>query len=565
MNQIPPDNHPTGLLVSQIGYDLGGSMRALYRAERADGLPEGVSYSLRDAHSHDYVLGAALEYWGECWHSHWWVADFSSVAQAGEYVLSLELQGVEIISSQPFKVGEYLLWQETIVPVAIDQFEERARQARFGNGWKDCGSFWREVDSHAAALIGLLDLLNIGFTWLDPQDTLRLTEQIMHGCDFIVLCQKRAQDLGYPPGSIIHELPYNTYLIPQDHGQSVVVLAKTARHIYELDAQRSMDYLNRAASAYEYLTQRCRPYGKVNFSAMLHGAPEGYIPEGFMTGDLLMMVWGGAELARSGRPQYLEEAIRRMDEVLKRQVPQSESEDGLFGHFYTFEDHAFTEKAFTHHHVGHDTGMMFAHDITPILELCEQLPEHPNAPRWRQAVHDFAYGYFLPACRKNPFNLLPQGYYRGQGLLTFAGPWHGMNVCYGYAAGLAAQLEQFFGDCQFREIAIGNLQWIAGLNAGITRDSFIGSVIWQEDIPPDTAVAYSHIHEIGTHAVTTWSGMRGAIGNGYCTNRQFEMAVEPTLDHDGPWRYPDEDWIPHAGGWASGLAFLRLSMYFSHP
>ena len=49
-----------------------------------------------------------------------------------------------------------------------------------------------------------------------------------------------------------------------------------------------------------------------NFSAQLHGAPAGYVPTSWMTGDLMMMVWGGLELANSGRPEYLEEAVRRM-------------------------------------------------------------------------------------------------------------------------------------------------------------------------------------------------------------------------------------------------------------
>ena len=552
----------SGLLTSQIGYDLRAPMRALYRGSDRDALGENGRFTLTNHTTGDTLLQAPLAYWGECWHSHWWIADFSTLKEAGEYTLTIEADGHSSIISDPFQVGEYLLWNESITTVAIDQFEARAERARFGKGWKDCGDKFREVGSHTGALIGLLDLLNIGFEWLGQDASDRLAKQIIHGCDYLVSCQQKAEELGLPAGSIVHELPNNLELIPQDQGQSVVVLARASRHIYEVDPERSLDYLNRAAAAYEYYTRQCRPSELPKFSAMLHGAPTDYEPTSFMTGDLLMMVWGGLELAQSGRPEYLDESVRVAREILRRQVPKG-AENELYGHFYAFADCLFTEKAFIHHHVGHDTSMMFNHYIVPLMKLCQQLPTHAEEPLWRQAIHDFAYGYFSPACRANPFYLLPQGEYAGEGVLTFGGPWHGMNVCYGYGAALAVQFEEFFGDHQFRQIAVGNLQWIAGLNSGLTSDSFVGCVMFRDEIEAGTAVSYSHIHGIGQRTVQAWSKIPGSIGNGMCTNRQFHMEVEPTKENDGPWRYSDEDWIPHAGGWASGLTYLRQMMGWS--
>jgi hypothetical protein len=518
-----------------------------------------VSFTLREAANGEAVLAKPLQRWGECWGSAWWIADFSELTCPGEFTITLEGGGSPEACS-PFKVGEFLLWNETILPVGIEQFERRAELARFGNGWKDCGTDWREVGSHTGALIGLTDLLNIGYEWLGRENTLRLMRQIQHGCDFLVMCQQRAADLGWPVGSVVHEIPNYPMLILQDVGQFVVALSRASRHLYELDAPRSLDYLRRAASAYEFLTRQGRPSNLPNFSARLHGAPEGYLPGSLMTGDLLMMVWGALELAKSGRAEYLDEAVFHTREILRRQVRQAAPEGEFYGHFYAFADCRFSEKAFTHHHVGHDTSMMFNHYIVALIELCKHLPDHPEAPAWRQAVRDFAYGYFLPACRKNPFLLLPQGYYAGQGLLTFGGPWHGFNVCYGYAAALAVQLEWFLADRQFREIAVGNLQWIAGLNSGITAASFEGAMKWREAIPGGEAVPYSFIRGVGLRSVNTWSQIHGSIGSGFCTNRQFQLEVEPTLANDIPLRYSDEDWIPHAGGWVSGLTYLRQAM-----
>lgn len=559
--------NPTGLLVSQIGYDLRAPMRALWRGE----LPVNAIFSLKTLRGQK-VFEKPLQYWENCWGDDWWVADFSELIHPGKFTLTISAESFPAVTCPPFQVGESLLWNSTVKTVAIDQFERRADLARFGKGWKDCGADWREVGSHAGAIIGLLDLLNIGFEWLGREDSLRLSRQIIQGCDFLVACQQRAEDLGLPAGSVVHEIPNHPVLIPQDQGQVVVSLAKASRYLYELDRERSIDYLERAEATFKFLTCHCRPSSLPNFSAKLHGAPEGYSPlpvaegqelQGFMTGDLLMMVWGAVELAKSGRPQYLDEAVRRAREIIRRQVTNDKPEGEFYGHFYTFSDHQFTEKAFIHHNVGHDTSMMFNHYLAPLMDLCNLLPNHPDQPIWRQAVTNFAYGYFLPACQKNPFYLLPQGYYAGQGLLAFCGPWHGFNVCYGYAAALAVQLELFCGDNAFRNIAVGNLQWVAGLNAGLTEESFEGSVMWRDQIPAGAAVPYSFIHGIGTKSVKTWSQIPGSIGNGLCTNRQFQMEVEPTVENDIPLRYSDEDWIPHAGGFISGLTYLRMVMSWS--
>ena len=59
--------------------------------------------------------------------------------------------------------------------------EERARQARNGLGWKDCGAEWREANSHASALIGLCEVLSVGYQWLTLEQVDRLRQQIIHG------------------------------------------------------------------------------------------------------------------------------------------------------------------------------------------------------------------------------------------------------------------------------------------------------------------------------------------------------------------------------------------------
>ena len=276
-----------------------------------------------------------------------------------------------------------------------------------------------------------------------------------------------------------------------------------------------------------------------------------------MTRDLAMMMWGCVQLFAAGQTTYKRHAKRFAREVMARQVLEDRAEDGLYGHFTTFASVDFTEKANTHHHVGHDTGTTFPHYIAPMIEMATRWADDPEAPRWRACVKRFAEGYLIPACSRNPFYLLPEGVFPGEGLLSFCGPWHGINGTYGLAAALAAQCTRASDDPRLRQIIVGNLQWIAGLNAGITAKSFDGCLKWREEIPEGEAVAYSQIYGVGRRWTGNWTGIRGTVPNGFDVNPQFQLVVEPKLENDEPLLYTDEDWIPHGGGFLAGLTALR--------
>jgi len=333
--------------------------------------------------------------------------------------------------------------------------------------------------------------------------------------------------------------------------------------IAEFEPDKSADYLCRAEAAFLYVTRQAGPYGKSGFMASNHGAPEEYVPTDWMTRDLLMMLTAALELVIAGRLEYRAEAIKLARRVMVRQVPQENAEGGYYGHFYTFGDADFTEKANTHHHVGHDAGSTFPHYIIPFIEMGRRWYDDPDAPAWRKTLENFAYGYFLPACSANPFYLLPEGYFSGEGLLWFCGPWHGINTSYGFGAGLATELEMALGDKHFRQIAVGNLQWIAGLHSGITAESLAGCLRWKDDIPADKAISYSQISGVGNRYTGGWNEIAGTICNGFDVNPQFQFVIPPTAASDSPRLFTDEDWIPHAAGWISALARLRQRRFFT--
>ncbi len=560
----------SGFLVSQIGYDLGDPKRAIIRSYKQDYVPEGARFEVLPVAPENVqpepVLTGEVGYWGETWNAYWWEIDFSDLEQAGEYVIvvrALGKDGEVLYRSESLKIGDNILWKETVEAIALDQLEERARLARNGIGWLDCGVEWREANSHATTVIGLCKLLSVGYAWLTAEQVERLRVQIMRGCDYLALLQDTGGRVGAPAGALVHEIPNHLFPIPGDNAQAVVALAYAGRLLADTYPERSQDYIQRAVWAMDYLILEAQPFGGLNFSAMNHGAPEDFeVPDEFMTRDLAMMMWGCVQLFAAGQTAYKRHAVRFAREVMARQVPESRAEDGLYGHFYTFASCDFTEKANTHHHVGHDTGSTFPHYIAPLLDMATRWATHPDAPLWQECVRKFAEGYLIPACKRNPFYLLPVGYFKGKGLMSFCGPWHGINTSYGFGAALAAACMGVSGDPTLRHIVVGNLQWICGLNAGITRKSFEGCVLWREEVPEGRAVPYSQIYGVGRRWTGCWKRIRGTVPNGFDVNPQFQLVVEPSLEKDEPLLYTDEDWIPHGAGFLAGLTALRSHKRF---
>lgn len=556
----------SGFLYSQIGYDLGDPKRAIVRSHRREYLPEGALFQVFAAgvDAATPVLEGTVSYWGAVWKAYWWVVDFSDLEEPGTYTIVVRAPGAggpsddELLRSETIEIGDNLLWRETVEPIALDQMEERARQARNGIGWKDCGAEWREANSHASTLIGLCEVLSIGYQWLSETQVDRLRRQIIHGCDYLTVLQDAAERIGAPFGPLVHEIPNHLVLIPGDTAQAVVALAHAGRLIADTHPEQSADYIARAALAMDYLILKAEPYKGGNFSASNHGAPKGFqVPDEFMTRDLAMMMWGCVQLYAAGRTEYKRHAARFAREVMARQVPEARAEDGLYGHFTTFASADFTEKANCHHHVGHDTGTTFPHFIAPMLDMASRWADHPEARAWRACVKRFAEGYLIPACSRNPFYLLPEGVYPGEGLLSFCGPWHGINTSYGYGAALASACRGVSGDPTLRQIVVGNLQWFCGLNAGITAKSFDGCVKWHASVPEGEAIPYSQIYGVGRRWTGNWTGIRGTVPNGFDVNPQFQLVIEPKLEHDEPLLYTDEDWIPHGAGFLAGLSAHR--------
>ena len=185
-------------------------------------------------------------------------------------------------------------------------------------------------------------------------------------------------------------------------------------------------------------------------------------------------------------------------------------------------------------------------------------PNDENAENWKKMLTDFSEGYLKPACNANPFKLVPLGIYGEEGPIWFCGTFHGSNAIYGFTAALALELSDLLGDDTLKEIAYGNLQWVAGLNGGITKEGVKkGCVIFSTDVPDGVALPASMICGVGERWAGTWFQTRGVICNGFSVGEQFKYDTETKKENDGPFSLTDEDWIPHSAGWITGL--IRLN------
>jgi hypothetical protein len=552
---IPVEVHPPvlGLLCSQIGYEAGDPVRLIVRAADRNFCSDDCNVRIRGDH-------VPLRYWGSLWGSHWWVAEVSSLPDGVHHAEFVDAAG-DSHHFDPLEVGAGILWDRTFDHVALEQLDRRARLAETKLGWMDAGMPWQEANSHASMVIALLDVLETGSDRLNRVQRERLIHHILLGNEYLALLQDTAAKRAKPEGSLSHMVPrYEDQVIMQDASKAAVAWAMSSRLLQEGQPAQAKEYLQRSIKAVRYCLSAPVSH-ESGFHNLSHGVAEDYRPPAeHCTRDLLMMAWAAMELARNGEAEWLRHAASLLRQVMNRQAAESEAIDGLHGFFFTFSDRIAPEQAWNHQiktqPIGTDAGATFPHYLVPMIQMLRLWPDHEDAPKWRRTIEKFAYGYLLPACRRSPFLILPNGLIRGQGLIWFAGPWHGMNVIYGLGAALCLKLAKLFADPAFRQIATGNLQWIAGLNAGVTRASLVGSHLFSMDIADGIALPSSMIYGVGHRCAGNWTTIRGSICNGFSVGDQFQFDTPPQARYDGPHSLTDEDWIPHAAGWLSGLVRL---------
>ncbi len=559
---------PAGMLFSQVGYELGWPVRIIVRLPKKEMLPEDATCILHPSEK-ESGYDTTLKYWGEIWKSHWWVADFNNIRETGNWSAEVVSGGRLLFADDGLKVGRNILWDSTIEWSSVDMLERRSHFTGVGAGWQDAGTKWVESPAQSAMIIALEELLELKKDVFEKEFPDRICTQIKTGCDYLVLTQEKAEELGFPGGSMSHDvIGHERDVLPHDAMKAVVALAKAVQLLPENYAKEKLKYEKAARLAYHWLLNTATPMGEYGYKKMQRGLPEtaGIPVNEWPTRHLMLMCRMAIEMDRLNVAGAKEDAFNFARQVMERQIPESKAMEGFYGHFYEFTSMDHAEPSWVHGIVpvdggsefGADMGGIYPNYLIPVIHLLKEYPNHEDAQEWKQMLVDFANGYLIPGCEANPFLLVPQGIFKDEGAIWFCGTFHGTNAIYGYTAALALELAELLHEPKLKNIAYGNLQWLAGLNGGITSENVKqGCVVFSTDIPEGAALPASMICNIGNRWAGTWFQTRGVICNGFSTGKQFVYDVSPKNENDGPFSLTDEDWIPHSAGWLTGLMRLK--------
>ena len=278
-----------GLLYSQIGYDIGDPMKAYFRSNEEEALKDSY-FEVVFLDTGDVKRGKP-QLWGEKWKSYWWILDFKEIDRTCEIIIKLYSDGEEIERSTPIKIDYNMIWDSTIKMVAIDAFEEREKRARNGNGWKDCGSEFREVCSIAPSITSLCDLLNRCPADFTKEEQERIKKQIIAGAEYLCKCMEAAEHFGLPKGAIVHDVPNYIVNIPGDSGESVIALGKAAGVLFETYPEYSAKYLKWAKLGYEEIINEMKNYSEDGlYREYLWNSKDAQIHDEFMSKDLFLFM-----------------------------------------------------------------------------------------------------------------------------------------------------------------------------------------------------------------------------------------------------------------------------------
>lgn len=558
----------TGLLFSQVGYELGMPVRVIVRLPQQDMLSAKAVCKLNATNA---SFKTPLSYWGQIWGSHWWVANFTDVNKEDVYNVEVLDANELVYADVGLLVKKDILWDSTIEWASVDMLERRRHFTKVGAGWQDAGTLWVESPAQSGMVISLEDLLEKSGNEFDGKFTDRIHAQIVVGCDYLVMTQQKAKELGFADGAFSHDLHGHEHdVLLNDATKAAVALFRAARLLPDEFDDKKKNYLDAANKAYDWLQRTARPAGLQGYEPVQRGLPkDAAIPKDeWLTRDMLMMCWASLEKWKIDQSEPTKAAtIVWAGRVMDRQIPIEQSVMGFYGNFKEFASMPHSESSWVHGikygekgvEFGADIGGFYPNYLVPIIEMLRLWPDHQEAVKWKNTLTDFTDGYLKPACNANPFKIVPLAIFENEGPIWFCGTFHGSNAIYGYTAALALELAELLGDASLREIAYGNLQWIAGMNSGITRENLkMGSVVYSADIPDGVALPASMICHIGNRWAGTWFQTRGVVCNGFSNGEQFKFDILVKKENDAPDSFTDEDWIPHSAGWVTGLTRLKV-------
>lgn len=571
----------SGLLNNQVAYDSHQPVKVIFRSDSLNALNSPSHVTFRKEDSPDEHETCDWKYWGELWGDHWWTATTEKLS-VGDYKLeTVDSSGRKW--TEPLTVSDKPYWKFSIEHIALGQFERRSMiPTAPGHGWQDCGAHLSEANSHAVSLYGMALIWKKRRSEMEESEQERLLNQIRIGGKYCLFLAEEAKKLGYPEGTYVHEPLFSHCWLLSDSLQIGVAALLAAELLLErggTDVELAKELIKNAQVNAAFIRSNestiidemksglieFPPNEQVHlrqFSRHAHAVDHDIpLPSTWATRDLLL--WLQFQLlletvTGESLESEMYETARSVGSRFVKNKSSSSDSSAPACYFVPYPDFEQPEVGWCHHSVGMDTAGVFPHFTIPLWELAKRYPNHPESQNCRQMVLDFLDGYLRPAFQASPFGLLPNTWKKDQGWMFYAGLWHGMNSsyallamqCYYYAAELK---ESWLSD-----MARAQLEWIAGLNCGLTAESIYGCTMYHRDVEPGGVLPVSMIQGVGNRFAGSWRTIRGSICNGFSRGRQFQFDVEPVLSEDRPDAFTDEDWITHSGAWLAALAYTEL-------
>lgn len=579
------------ILESQLGYHVHGRKKVMLRSpEHYCPDLEGLNFVLLEKNRQTNCFTGKIAYWGQKWHSHWWVLDFSEFAEPGSYYV--EVRDIDMCSLS-FEISDPVFFDNKLIMIALDQLD--CRRTEGVPGWRDCGSQIRELSSMVITVHGLIDILNnkTFFEKLDKNTKDRLIESIIYGAKYIVYSQEKWQNPEMD-GRFNHDAGRRTdygttdFHNWHDTAYAITGLVRAYQIVKSIDPPTAGEFLECARKAYDNAVYR--PYNldsdigsrtnpeiiyDDNFfevvnkiARVLYNKPDDWsIPRTLKTKDKLTFTWACTLLYEAtGEEKYINMAACFADKAAERQFTDFENPiDGAFGNFYEFEgdDEAFMlEWGHSHKFL---MGNIEPCTLRGFIDLIKYKPDDIRVATWYNVIRTYGKHYVKATQELTPFGIYPVSAYKDNrygGIKFFQVITHGATALYGQIAKNIMEIGSFLGDSSYQHIAENNLQFVAGLNPGFPNA--YDETLWE---------GMSLIKGVGKR----WFGGEhqletipdGSAMNGFSAAPQFvEKRIDEVEDRPAGILKPDgsfyfnEDYLPHSHGYVSGAALVEGNSNF---
>ena len=117
--------------------------------------------------------------------------------------------------------------------------ERRVHFTKVGAGWQDAGTLWVESPAQSAMIIAISELVEKSADHIDEVLKNRIYRQMEVGCDYLVMTQQKAGEIGFPAGSMSHDLlGHEKDVLPNDAVKAVIALSRVGQAVTDSSRQK---------------------------------------------------------------------------------------------------------------------------------------------------------------------------------------------------------------------------------------------------------------------------------------------------------------------------------------